>query len=114
MQAIEPSDDASGLIGRRARENVRRLASNVYWQGLSVWGIRMFPGSQDEYHRSLDLFHLRRQARRASRHEFDGEDVGQPEFHNWHVGLPSAPDDFPEVASFRLEQHEGQYLRERG
>ncbi len=113
MQAIEPSDDASGLIGRRARENVRRLASNVYWQGLSVWGIRMFSGSQDEYHRSLDVFYLRRQARRASRHEFDGEDVGQPEFHNWHVGLPPAPDDFPEVASFTLEQHEGQYLRER-
>ncbi len=30
------------------------VPSSVYWQGLARWGIRLFPGSQTQYHRSLD------------------------------------------------------------
>lgn len=112
MQAIEDSGDTSGLIGQRAKENVHRLASSVYWQGLLVWGIRTFSGSQDEYHRSLDGYYLRQQARRATKEEYEGESY-QSDRHNWHVGLPAAPETFPEEATFELSPHEAAYLREQ-
>lgn len=112
MQAIEDSGDSSGLIGQRAKENVHRLASSVYWQGLLVWGIRIFSGSQDEYHRSLDSYYLRQQTRRAANEEYEGESY-HVERQNWHVGLPAAPEAFPEQASFELSQHEAVYLREQ-
>lgn len=111
--AIEQSEDKMGLVGARAKENVQRLPSSIYWQGLETWGLRQFPGSQDEYHRSLDLFYTRRQARRTSRQELAGESHPDPDLHNWHPGLPMAPDDFPKTASFVLLRYEAEYLRER-
>lgn len=112
MRAIEESGDTSGLIGRRAGGNVSRLASSVYWQGLSRWGIRVYPGSQSEYHRSLDLFYRRRAAARASNHEADGESR-DAEVRNWHAGLPAPPREFPREASFDLSRAEAEYLREQ-
>lgn len=105
--------DTAGLIGKQAKENLQRLPSSVYWQGMLVWGIRQFRGSQDEYHRSVDLFYHRRNAHGHSRRDFEGEALGESGPTNWHAGLPAAPDDFPTVASFALERHEADYLRER-
>src|SRR5262249_20215661 len=110
---LSASEDTAGVIGGRAKENLQRLPSNIYWQGLLAWGIRLFPGSQDEYHRSLDLFYTRRGARRARHSEFEGESHGDLALHNWHSGLPSVPTGFPEQASFALESDEPEYLRER-
>lgn len=113
MRILADSGDTSGLIGRRAKENVRRLPSSVYWQGMAVWGIRVFPGSQEEYHRSLDVFYARHRVRRSARNEYEGEGVAEPDLHNWHTGLPTPPDGFPENASFDLRKREAEYLRER-
>lgn len=113
MRNLADSEDTSGLIGRRAKENVRRLPSSVYWQGLATWGIRVFSGSQEEYHRGLDLFYARRQGRRAARSEYEGEGVAEPELLNWHSGLPAVPEGFPAHESFVLSKHEADYLRER-
>jgi hypothetical protein len=113
MNLLSASDDTSGVIGGRAKENLQRLPSNIYWQGLHAWGIRLFPGSQDEYHRSLDLFYARRRARHASRREFEGESHGDLDSHNWHSGLPAVPARFPQEASLALNPGEAEYLRER-
>jgi hypothetical protein len=113
INSLASSDDTSGVIGGRAKENLQRLPSGIYWQGLLVWGIRQFRGTQDDYHRSVDLFYARRNGHRASRREFDGESQSEPALANWHSGLPAKPSDYPEVASFALEQHEAEYLRER-
>lgn len=112
MRAIELSNDTRGLIGKRAKENVRRLASSVYWLGLATWGILAFPGSQDQYHRSLDRFYPRRQGRRLSQREFDGESHEEP-VQNWHPGLPPPAAGFPDGATFELSAPEAEYLRER-
>ena len=56
---LEESGETDGVIGLVAKEKLQRLPSNIYWQGLHQWGIRTFSGSQDEYHRSLDLFYQR-------------------------------------------------------
>lgn len=113
MTAIDESEDSAGLIGRRAREKVLRLASSIYWQGLLIWGIRRFSGSQEQYHRSLDTFYAKEDVRVHSRSEYDGESTGEGGSCNWHPGLPEVPDDFPEGQSFALERAEAEYLRER-
>lgn len=110
--ALKATDEV-GVIGGRAKENLQRLPSSIYWQGLHAWGIRQFLGAPDAYHRSLDLCYARRLAHRAARHEFDGESQGEPVLANWHAGLPAAPDEFPDVATFQLEPSEAEYLRER-
>lgn len=112
MNTIASSHDLSGLIGIRARENVRRLASSVYWLGLETWGIRLFSGSEDQYQRSLKLFYARKQGR-PSRYESDGESPIEPHVCNWHSGIPAAPADFPRGVTFDLSQTEAEYLRER-
>ncbi len=99
-------------IGHRAREGLKRLPSNIYWQGLGHWGIRLFPGSQDAYHRSFDSFHQACDLHRARQPERDDEPDGAPP-HNWHAGLPDPPPDFPAKADFRLRHAEADYLRER-
>jgi hypothetical protein len=113
INALSSSEDTSGVIGGRAKENLQRLPSSIYWQGLLAWGIRQFRGTQQEYHRSVDLFYARRNGHRASRREFDGESQGESALANWHSGLPAKPSDYPEIASFALEKHEAEYLRER-
>lgn len=105
--------EVEGVIGRRAKENLQRLPSSVYWQGLLTWGIRLYPGSQDDYHRSLDLFYVRRKSRTASSAEFEGEGVGHAELHNWHDGIPAPNVDFPNGAKLELSWEEASYLRER-
>ena len=59
IEHLAESDDPDGTIGIDARQTLKRLPSNVYWQGLERWGIRVYPGSQDQYHRSLDGFYAR-------------------------------------------------------
>jgi Family of unknown function (DUF6361) len=113
IKALTATDDKAGIIGGRAKENLQRLPSNVYWQGLAVWGIRVYPRPQDEYHRSLDSFYVRWRTHRARHGEFDGEAQGGTNLYNWHSGLPSVPSEFPNVASLKLKPSEAEYLRER-
>jgi hypothetical protein len=110
---LAESKDTAGIIGIQRKENLQRLPSSIYWQGLGTWGIRLFPGFQDEYHRSFDLLHARRHAWHASRREFDGAAEADPDLHNWHSGLPPVPPDFPRGAALTLSAAESEYLRER-
>ena len=110
IDVLAESDDSEGTIGILARKALKRLPSNVYWQGLGVWGIRLFPGSQDQYHRSLDGFY----ASGAQRDKQSIEEQGDERIsRNWHAGIPPPPNDFPKRASFKLTRIEAVYLRER-
>lgn len=111
--ALAKSDDHNGTIGIVAKENVRRLASSVYWQGLATWGIRRFAGSQEEYYRSLDSLYERQKTHANTSREFDGESLRGEFLANWHSGLPQRPSDFPEQAFFSMTQAEASYLREQ-
>jgi hypothetical protein len=110
IDVLARSDDARGTIGVVARRNLKRLPSNIYWQGLGRWGIRLFPGSQDQYYRSLDLFYSHKE--RPQKND-DGEPVDGREARNWHPAIPPAPKDFPRNASLSLTANEARYLRER-
>ncbi|HMS71964.1 MAG TPA: DUF6361 family protein, partial [Baekduia sp.] len=51
IDALVKDGDLEGVIGQDARKNLKRLPSEVYWSGLKRWGIRLFPGSREQYHR---------------------------------------------------------------
>ena len=104
------SGESDGVIGRVAGDHLQRLPSNIYWLGLRSWGIRLFPGGQAEYHRSVDSFYASigraLAAREDASEEFDLR-------RNWHGGLPPAPTSFPVDATLRLTEAEATYLCER-
>src|SRR5262249_5795460 len=73
IDVIEPSDESDGNIGTLARNTLTRLPSNIYWQGLGIWGIRTFAGSQSQYHQSLDRHYVLRTRQGARLSERDSE-----------------------------------------
>ncbi|MEW8439615.1 MAG: DUF6361 family protein [Candidatus Thiodiazotropha taylori] len=105
------SDDTDGVIGKDAKAGLQRLPSSVYWAGLGVFGIRRYQGSLDQYHRSLDGFYLGRRQVHASAEDGIVE-LFKPQT-NWHEGLPSAPDGFPEGVSLQLREEEAEYLHQQ-
>lgn len=107
----EAEGENQGVIGFSARDTLKRLPSNVYWQGLGLWRIRLFPGGQESYHRSLDRFYMNTRAQRLSLEERQADAPAQAA--NWHPALPAAPKDFPTGATFKLTHAEAHYLRER-
>ncbi len=112
IDVIEESDDHDGNIGRFAKTTLKRLPSSVYWQGLGVWGIRAFAGSQSQYHRSLDRHYLlaSRHGRRTQERDEEHDDLASS---NWHAGLLPAPADFPDRCSLSLSRAEAEYVAER-
>ena len=113
INVLAESEDQDGVIGIEARGTLQRLPSNVYWLGLRTLGIRLFPGSQSQYHRQLDAYYARVNAYGGARSA--GEEDGHAEYPrpSWHPGLPPRPAEFPQVATLRLTREEAEYLRER-
>lgn len=107
--------DAQGIIGGRVGERVQRLPSTAYWQGLHRLGLRIHPGSQDRYHRSLDAFYVERRRFNDLRRAVHGDEseLDEREPSNWHRSIPPAPDGVFETTSFTLEPFEAEYLRDR-
>jgi len=105
-------EEEEGVIGVQARETLKRLPSNIYWQGLQRLGIRLFPGSQDQYHRSLDRYYQRLKDAADMQTE-DHEPAGGRLVPNWHASLPPCPSGFPKGATFVLARVEADYLSER-
>ncbi|HTA89123.1 MAG TPA: DUF6361 family protein, partial [Polyangiaceae bacterium] len=106
--ALCRSDDVQGVIGSQARGGLKRLPSNIYWLGLHTWGIRVFAGSQDDYHEQLK----RPEAFRPQRDD-DGALVDGEGRRAWDGHLPRAPKDFLKSASLSLTRVEAEYLRDR-
>jgi hypothetical protein len=110
MRALQAAGETEGIIGQRSGASLHRFPSSIYWNGLRTWGILRYPGSREQYHRSLDGFYERQRNKLSFE---DGEPVGGWADGNWDPNLPAAPDGFPNEASFRLEPAEAAYLRER-
>jgi len=118
IDVVLASGDSAGTIGRRARGDLQRLPSSIYWNGLRRLQIRLFQGSQDDYHRSLDAYYRNTSRRQKTD---DGEPL-EPVPSNWHPKVPTAPDAFEALGSSRAEQspvsltlepEEAEYLADR-
>lgn len=106
--ALKVGGETYGIIGRDAGPRLRRLPSSVYWAGLGAWGIRLLPGSIDNYFASL-------QSQRRGRSSQDREDaaLGPQVPPIWNPALPMAPRDLLECATFRLTRDEAQFIIDR-
>lgn len=109
--AVGGDGDAAGVIGIQAGERLQRPPSVVYWYGLSRWGIRVFPGSLEQYHLSFD--HLNHETRRGLRSDDAEGELVEPSRRSWHGGLPPTPADLFEGTGFELTREEASYLQER-
>jgi hypothetical protein len=107
IYALLKAGETAGVIGQEAKEQLRRLPSSVYWSGLDSWGVRIFHGSQDQYHRYLDVFYRRREATILTN---DGEPVGGNVRENWDRGIPKPPHGLLDEATLALNAKEAQYL----
>lgn len=110
IDVLAASADPSGTIGIEARGSLRRLPSMIYWSGLGRLGFRIFPGSQDQYHRVL--------ARRSPAGRMSLDDIGDlapgaAATTHWHPRLPEPPAQFPDKASFSLRKSEADFFREQ-
>ena len=110
IYALLEADDTNGVFGRDAKKDLQRMPSSVYWAGLGAWGIRLFPGSQDQYHRYMDTFHP---LRGSQAFDDDNEPVGGMPKVNWDPGLPGPPEDLYEHAEMCLSAEEAAYLQDR-
>lgn len=107
--ALLMAEDTAGVLGKVAGASLKRLPSNVYWQGLGAWKIRLYPGSQQEYHRYFERLHDLVEGGRDD----DGESLDGSRIAPWHPYLPPAPASFPKGADFELRADEARYLAER-
>ena len=118
VQPLMESDDQAGVFGKTAGKRLKRLPSSVYWAGLGVWGIRITPFSQDEYHRRIDETYRRRDALKALEKDAKvrGDDIDVEQRMaalSWHPRLPAPPEDFPGAVNFALSREEAEFIRDR-
>lgn len=102
-----------GAFGRQAGDRLRRMASEVYWLGLGLWGIRKVAASQQQYQRSLDTLYGHRDVARRPLRDDDGQPLEDGPSPTWHLRLPAAPVQFPDGVTFALSGAEAEYLRDR-
>ncbi len=105
VQPLIDSDDQFGVFGKTSGHKLKRLPSSVYWAGLGSWGIRRTPWSQSEYHARIDEIYKQRKNHKsreaeASQQGDDVERLPRTQTETWDNTLPSAPDNFPENATF--------------
>ncbi len=112
IKTLCQGSDLDGVIGSSSKEKLQRMPSNVYWQGLAHWGIRRFPGSQDDYAQSADKRYRRLVQSEQDRGEFAGESAHQDVPPNWDLGLPGMPEGFPNKAVMTLSEDEALYFRD--
>jgi hypothetical protein len=110
IKALVAAGESKGVIGIDAGDSLKRLPSEIYWQGLAILGIRRSGLSRANYHRALDRFY--RDGGQSIRGE-DGHVIVGGIRRNWDSGLPKAPEGFPGEASLALTEEEAVYLRER-
>ncbi len=112
IAGLRRSDDLVGVIGRDAGASLKRLPSEVYWQGLRAWGIRRFPGSREQYHRAIENGQLAHAPGLPAPE--DGDDLlVDTSGAAWHPNLPGPPFGFPNEASLALTLSDAEYLTER-
>lgn len=109
IDALIRSGESGSVIGQRSGASLHRFPSSIYWIGLQSWGICRFPGTQEQYQRSLDHWN-ERQKIRTEVDEINQDDGFQI---NWDSDLPMKPEGFPSQANFALTNGEAQYLKDR-
>lgn len=102
-------EEGQGVIGWDAGHNVRRLPTDLYWNGLKTFGIRLFSGSIGDYHRSLDSYYERLRTFTKG----DSDEVAETFHPNWTSHLPNPPEDLWKETTIELSENEARFLGEQ-
>ena len=109
IDALIRAGESASVIGQRSGASLHRFPSSIYWIGLQNWGICRFPGTQDQYQRSLDHWNQHQRIRS----EVDEINLDDGVLNNWDSDLPIQPEGFPSQANFALTKKEALYLKDR-
>ena len=108
---LRDGPDSQGVFGALAGDALKRLPSDVYWNGIRSWGISTFPGFKWPYIRSIGGFY-RRTARHKGRLRDPEGRVAPPT--NWHPHLPEPPTEFLKGGiTVSLRRTDAEYLLDR-
>lgn len=97
------------MIGILSQEDLERMPSEIYWNGLRALGMRRIAGTRDRWARQISLDRI------ASASDPWAERAAAPSPSGFDHGRPAPPEGFPacEGLNFRLEPEEVDYLRHR-
>lgn len=105
-------EDETGVIGRGAGSELKRLPSSVYWAALGRWGMRNTDETRQQYFALAD----RRRTLRGGRRRRDDGDMhdGDAAAQAWNMQvLKLCPDAFPIGADLGLTRAEAELLLDR-
>jgi len=110
IHSLLRGDEQDGLIGRQAKDELKRMPSAAYWNALGHFGLRKSP---------LSIEGLLRQgigSRRAHRGAVTPDDPGAErdvQAALLHPDLPTAPEDLLTSSTLTLTATEADFLRDR-
>lgn len=107
---LQGDPDQDGLIGRVAKDKLKRLPSAGYWSVLQKWGIRRSDATISGYLRDAKVAHD--VGRRAPTSD-DPESGAFRTSAGFDPNLPVPPADLHTTASFTLLPAESSYLADR-
>lgn len=107
LHALLAGEDEDGLIGRVARDKLKRLPSAAYWSVLQRWGIRTVDSSIAGYFRDARL--VQQQQRRTPASDDRGIGAVQSKF-GFDASIPPPPPDLHRLTDFRLTPDESAFL----
>lgn len=111
LRHVLTEGNEDGVFGRRAGDQLKRMASSVYWAGMGSWGLRVHRGTQQEYFRQIESIYA---ARARRQQQDDGEWLEPHRGTTWHPALVELmPEDFPDVADLTLTRDEALFIREQ-
>lgn len=110
IQRLSLLGSGEGVIGIQSQEDLERMPSEIYWNGLAVLGMRRARGSRLRWARQIAA--SRESARQAALSEDGGGSVPDLGFD---MARPSPPAGFPsnEGLNFTLAPDEAVFLRNR-
>jgi hypothetical protein len=101
--------ESAGVIGRQAKDRLKRMPSAAYWAATYRYGIRVWDTTVEGYFRKA----LAADARRRMEPEADDPGVVSDErLTGLDPYLPTAPDDLLSATSFDLSAAEAGFLRD--
>lgn len=107
IDALKAGGETEGVIGIEARARLNRFPSLLYWNALERFGIRLFRGSQQQYHRSLDgIYDQRVRASLAA-----DDEASHTGLVTWHPSVPEPPEGWLEATDFALRLEEAELLQ---
>ncbi len=110
IKTLSPLGEGAGVIGILSQEDLERMPSEIYWNGLSVLGMRRAHGSRLRWARQISA--ARESARLTNLSEDNG---GSGSEIGFDMARPSPPAQFPSTdgLNFVLDADEASFLRNR-